>query len=229
MMHDRLLTEDIRCDGNLLNRIRRNLSAFKYISQEKENLKHAAVAIAIVDVAHDPALFDIPHESSSNSNAAIILTRRALGLKKHAGQWALPGGRMEEGETPEKSAIRELGEEVGLNFGPDRIMGRLDDYITHSGFIISPVVVWGGTGLQCTPNPDEVASIHRIPLTEFLREDAPILQDLPGSDNPVLLMPVGNSSIASPTAAILFQFREVAIFGKSIRVSHYEQPFFAWQ
>ncbi len=229
MGQDRLLKENIRCDENLLHRVKLNLSAFKYVSQEKENLKRAAVAITIVDVAHDPALFDIPHESSWNSNAALILTRRAFGLKRHAGQWALPGGRMEEGETPEKTALRELGEEVGLNFRPDRIMGRLDDYITHSGFIISPVVVWGGSGLQCTPNPDEVASIHRIPLTEFLREDAPIFQALPGSDNPVLLMPVGNSSIASPTAAILFQFREVAIFGRPIRVSHYEQPFFAWQ
>ncbi len=136
---------------------------------------------------------------------------------------------MEEGESPEETALRELDEEVGLRLPPDRIVGRLDDYITHSGFIISPVVVWGGTGLMLTGNPAEVASVHRIPLAEFLRDDAPIFEDIPGCANPVLLMPVGSGSIASPTAAILFQFREVAIFGRSVRVFHYEQPFFARQ
>ena len=217
------------CDEDLFNHMKANLDRFARLPQEQDGLKRAAVAIAIVDIEHNPDLYDIPHESDWNQNAAIILTRRASRLKNHAGQWALPGGRMDTGETPAETALRELEEEVGLRLGMDRVIGHLDDYSTRSGFIISPVVVWGGTGLRFTPNLAEVDSIHRIPLAEFLRTDAPILQEIPGSNNPVLLMPIGRGSIASPTAAMLYQFREVAIFGRSTRVAHYEQPFFAWQ
>ena len=136
---------------------------------------------------------------------------------------------MEAGESPEKTALRELEEEVGLKLGVERIIGRLDDYSTRSGFTITPVVVWGGTDNTLTANPEEVASIHRIPLIEFMREDSPIFQKIPDSDQPVLVMPVGNGSIAAPTAAMIYQFREVAILGKDKRVDHYEQPYFAWQ
>jgi len=144
------------------------------------------------------------------------------------GQWAFPGGRMDAGESPEDTALRELAEEVGLKLRHDRVIGRLDDFTTRSGFTVTPVVVWGGPGVDLTPNPAEVESIHRIPIAEFLRNDAPILEEIPESRNPVLLMPVGNSWIAAPTAALIYQFREVAILGKNTRVAHYEQPFFAW-
>jgi 8-oxo-dGTP pyrophosphatase MutT (NUDIX family) len=221
--------KDLRCDANLLNHIKTNLDGFVCLAQEQKNLKRAAVALAIVDIERDPDLYDIPHKSAWDKNAAIILTRRASRMKSHAGQWALPGGRMDTGETPAETALRELEEEVGLKLDTNRVIGNLDDYCTRSGFIITPVVIWGGNGLQLTPNHAEVESIHRIPLAEFLRTDAPILEEIPGSDNPVLYMPIGRSCIASPTAAILYQFREVAIYGKSIRVAHYEQPFFAWQ
>jgi len=217
----------MQCDENLLNLIRLNLAGFTPLPQKRGSLKRAAVAITVVDIDHDPVLYDIPYSPSSNRNAALILTRRAIRLKRHAGQWALPGGIIEKDETPNQTALRELGEEVGLYLDSDRIIGRLDDYVTHSGFVISPVVVWGGIGHKLTADPSEVASIHRIPLAEFLRDDAPIFEDIPGSDNPVLLMPVGSGSIASPTAAMIFQFREVALLGKSTRVSHYEQPHFA--
>ena len=108
-------------------------------------------------------------------------------------------------------------------------MGRLDDFVTRSGFIISPVVIWGGEGLTMSLNPSEVSSVHRIPVKEFTRADAPMLDKIPHSANPVLHMPVGNSFIASPTGALLYQFREVAILGRHTRVAHYEQPYFAWQ
>jgi hypothetical protein len=56
-----------------------------------------------------------------------------------------------------------------------------------------------------------------------------VLEDIPESDRPVLRMPVGDSWIAAPTAAVLYQFREVAVQGRSTRVAHYEQPVFAWR
>jgi len=197
------------------------------ITHQDEELKQAAVAITIVESAQDPAIFDIPFDPARANHAALILTRRATKLRKHAGQWALPGGRMDAGETPEETALRELHEEVGLELGPEHVMGRLDDFTTRSGFIMKAVVVWGGSVVDLVPNPDEVASIHRIPVAEFMREDSPELHDLPDSEQPMLLMPVGSSWIAAPTAALIYQFREVAILGHEVRVAHYEQPVFA--
>jgi mutator protein MutT len=149
-------------------------------------------------------------------------------MRRHAGQWALPGGRIDEGETPEQCALRELSEEVGLTLNESDILGRLDTFITRSGFAMTPVVVWAGQAKTLKPDPREVASIHRIPLTEFLRADAPILEPLEGSEHPVLKMPLGDNWIAAPTAALIYQFREVCVLGRPTRVAHFEQPRFAW-
>jgi 8-oxo-dGTP pyrophosphatase MutT (NUDIX family) len=217
------------CDEKLFQRIQTNMQRFERRTHEGKALKRAAVAITIVDAAQNSGVYGIPSDTSRSREAAIILTRRSLRLKNHAGQWALPGGRLDAGESPEDTALRELAEEVDLELDHERPIGRLDDFTTRSGFTITPVIVWGGTGLKLKPNPAEVASIHRIPVAEFMRKDAPHLEEMPGSNHPVLHMPVGNSWIAAPTAALLYQFREVAILGKDTRVAHYEQPFFAWR
>ncbi len=216
----------------LLNRCLRDslqskLENFAVHEAEKSKLRQAAVAITIVNLAQDPAVYNLPYQDSWANHAAIILTKRPSTMRKHAGQWALPGGAMDEGETAEQAALRELWEEVGLELGPESIIGRLDDYETRSGFVMKPVVVWGGCNPVLCANPAEVASIHRIAISEFMREDSPVLKKTPQSDNPVLLMPVGDSWIAAPTAAIIYQFREVAIRGIETRVSHYESPHFA--
>ena len=168
------------------------------------------------------------HEAWSDA-PALILTRRAATLRKHAGQWAFPGGRLDPGETVVETALREMHEEVNVEIGADQVLGRLDDFVTRSGFVMTPVVVWGGGGLETEPNPEEVASVHRIPISEFLREDAPMLSSLSGSEHPVLRMPVGSDYIAAPTAALIYQFREVCLLGRETRVAHYEQPTFAWR
>jgi 8-oxo-dGTP pyrophosphatase MutT (NUDIX family) len=192
-------------------------------------LRTAAVALAITDEGHGAGLRGLPRHTAWSGRAALILTRRAASLRNHAGQWALPGGRLDAGETPEQTALRELAEEVGLVLDVSAVLGRLDTFVTRSGYAITPVVVWAGPARELAPNPDEVASIHRIPVAEFLREDAPILEPLAGSVHPVLKMPVGHNWIAAPTAALLFQFREVCVLGRDTRVSHYEQPRFAWK
>lgn len=217
------------CNDDLLQHIKANLKRFAIRIHDKKGFKQAAVAITIVDIQYNPGIYNIPFYETWAGHSAIILTRRASNLRMHANQWALPGGQIDSGESPEKTALRELEEEVGLKLDEERIIGRLDDYSTRSGFTIKPVIVWGGPGTKLTANPEEVASIHRIPLAEFMRQDAPILQKIPDSDNPILMMPIGNGSIAAPTAALLFQFREVAILGRDSRVDHYEQPYFAWQ
>jgi len=189
----------------------------------------AAVALAVVDEGPGARLDGIAAPAGWSGDAALLLTRRALQLRQHAGQWALPGGRMDAGESPEEAALRELHEEVGLPLTPGQVLGRLDDYATRSGFVITPVVVWAGAARELVPNPGEVASIHRIPLREFLREDAPMLEPTEHSPHPVLRMPVGSSWIAAPTAAFLYQFREVCLRGRATRVAHFDQPRFAWK
>lgn len=218
----------LRCDETLRYHICDNLAGFSAKYHNQPLTKKAAVAVTIVDSAYDPGIGSLASGSLHCDTAALILTRRSMTLRHHSGQWALPGGRCDPGETALETALRELKEEVGLRLTPDRILGRMDDFTTRSGFTITPVIIWGGSGVELTANPAEVASIHCIPIAEFMREDAPILRSIPESDQPVLSMPVGQTSIAAPTAAILYQFREVAIKGICTRVDHYEQPYFTW-
>ena len=205
------------------------LAAFERQACEGPGLQRAAVTVAVVAEGLGADLDGLPRHAEPSARAALLLTRRSLRLRRHAGQWALPGGRIDAGESPEAAALRELHEEVGLVLAPEAVLGRLDDVPTRSGFVITPVVVWAGVGDELQANPDEVASLHRIPVDEFLRADAPMLEALAGSEHPVLRMPVGTGWIAAPTAAVLYQFRELCLLGRPTRVAHYEQPPFAWR
>ncbi len=220
-------------DERLKAHIQARLQAFDLQSPAAEPpaspLRAAAVAIAIIDEGHGADLPSFPRHALWSTQAALLLTRRSLQLRQHAGQWALPGGRIDAGETAEQAALREMAEEVHLSLDASAVMGRLDDFVTRSGFVITPVVVWAGAAHNITPNPDEVAGVHRIPVAEFLRADAPMLEQTEHSQHRVLRMPVGADWIAAPTAAMLYQFREVCIEGRHTRVSHFEQPLFAWK
>lgn len=213
--------------------VERRLRAFERHARtdadEAARLRHAAVAVAITDEGFGADLPGLPRPAVWSERAALILTRRAETLRDHAGQWALPGGRLEPGETPEQAALRELQEEVALELDASAVLGRLDDFVTRSGYVITPVVVWAGAARAMAPNPDEVQSIHRIPVDEFMRADAPILEPTADPARPVLLMPVASSWIAAPTAAVIYQFREVCIAGRTTRVAHFDQPAFAWK
>lgn len=210
-------------------RVRERLAGWQRHEPDATGLRRAAVAMVLTDEGHGGDLPGLPRHAQWSESAAIIVTRRALTLRAHAGQFALPGGRVDPGETAQQAALRELSEEVGLMLDAGAIIGLLDDVITRSGYAITPVVMWTGAATGLHPNPDEVASIHRIPLTELLRDDAPLLTPMAGSDEPVLRMPVGRGWIAAPTAAMLYQFREVCLLGRDTRVGHFEQPRFAWK
>ena len=215
-------------DQSLRDLVSHNLARHDVVEIDHCDRKHAAVAFTLVDCSQPANLANIPYLADEHGQAAFILTTRAAKLSSHAGQRAYPGGRLDPGETAEQAALRELDEEVGLRLDASNVLGRLDDYATRSGFVITPVVVWGGIDLDLAPNPGEVAEIHRIPLAELLREDAPMLDSIAESEHPVLRMPLGDEWFAAPSAAIAYQFREVALLGKSTRVMHYEQPYFAW-
>lgn len=196
---------------------------------EPAGRRRAAVAVAVTEAGFGADVPGTPVHAAWSAATALLLTRRAAALSAHAGQWALPGGRIDGAETPEQAALRELHEEVGLVLGADAVLGRLDDYATRSGYVITPVVVWAGPARELQPNPAEVAGVHRIPASELLRADAPILNHVRGRAQPVLRMPIGARWIAAPTAAFLYQFREWCLLQHDTRVAHFDQPYFAWR
>ena len=221
------MADDLQSDLALRQRIERHLHGFVVQAAAPGSHRAAAVALAICEEGTGADLPGIAAPAGWSTRAALLLTRRAERLGSHGGQWALPGGRVDAGETAEQAALREMAEEIGLVLGPQAVLGRLDDFSSRSGYRITPVVVWAGAARDLVANPGEVASIHRVPLAEFLRADAPMLEALEGSEHPVLRMPVGERAIAAPTAAVLYQFREVCMLGRPTRVAHFEQPLFA--
>lgn len=209
----------------------------KFPSHSLQASKSAAVAVIVTESGFGAEVPGLPQSPQWQEAPALILTRRSAHLSKHAGQWALPGGRIDHGETVEETARRESAEEINLELTAQDYLGRLDDYVTRTDFVMTPLVFWPRETRNLQPNPDEVASIHRIPFSELLRDDAPMLDyhELDSSErqsaenNPVLRMPLGSNWIAAPTAAILYQFREVCLLGKQTRVAHFEQPKFTWR
>ena len=179
-------------------------------------LKRAAVAIALVEADDAPG------------GTALLLTLRAAGLRAHRGQWALPGGRCDDGETSIEASLRELHEELGLQLGPHDVLGLLDDYPTRSGYLITPVVVWAAAGAALSPNPAEVASVHRIALEDIERAEAFDFVAIPESRRRVIRLRHAGQFIHAPTAALIYQFREV-LAGRDTRVAELEQPVFAWK
>jgi 8-oxo-dGTP pyrophosphatase MutT (NUDIX family) len=182
-------------------------------SEPAPALKRAAVAIAL---------------TADAGETALLLTRRAASLRSHRAQWALPGGRCDAGETHAQAALRELFEELGLELSPDAVLGLLDDYPTRSGYLITPVVVWTENSGAIAPNPQEVASVHWIGLGMIEPVEAFDFVAIPESTRRVIRFHFEGRLIHAPTAAMIYQFREV-LAGRATRVADLEQPVFAWK
>lgn len=203
-------------DDALRARARAHLSRFERRAVAADGRRLAAVALVLV--------------ADDAGRACFLLTRRAAGLRAHARQWALPGGRIDAGETAERAALRELHEELGLALDESAVLGVLDDYGTRSGYVITPVVVWAGgeVPVELTPNPEEVAAVFRVPVNDLDHPDVPRLISIPESDRPVIQVPILSTLVHAPTAAVIFQLREVVLHGRATRVDHFEQPVWAW-
>ena len=210
---------------DLRARIATRLAAFDIIHRaDVIGLRRAAVAIVVVPLEDEGS-------SGATTEAAFLLTARATKLRAHAGQLALPGGRVDTGETIEQAGLRELSEELGITLDSSAIVGRLDDYATRSGYLIAPIVVWAPPGTIVTHNSAEVAKVFRIPLAELRRDDALEIFQIEESPRPVirLLLPSLRGHVNAPTAALLYQFREVALEERTTRVDHFDQPVWAWR
>jgi 8-oxo-dGTP pyrophosphatase MutT (NUDIX family) len=221
MNQERAMT--IRFDDSLRAAISENLAAHERRVRPLDGRRHAAVAVVIVD--SDPKR---DHGTVGAGGAAFLLCQRALRMTRHAGQWALPGGRIDTGETPLEAALRELDEELGVRLDARRVVGWLDDYPTRSGYVITPVVLWGDGNPALKPAREEVFAVYRVGL-QALVDAEPRFISIPESDRPVLQLPLGDQLIHAPTGAVLFQLRQVGLLGRiGERVDEIGEPVFAW-
>ena len=192
-----------------------HLSSFERRAVPADGRRPAAVALVLLP--------------DDRGRACFLMTRRAKTLRAHAGQWALPGGRIDLGESPEDAVRRELHEETGLALDAGSVLGVLDDYPTRSGFVITPLIMWSDEPGRLTPNPGEVAAVYRVPLADLNEPGVPRLISIPESERPVIQLPLLGALIHAPTAAIVYQMREVVLHGRATRVDHLEQPVWAWR
>ena len=109
----------------------------------------------------------------------VLLTKRTAHLNKHAGQVAFPGGRIDPEDTDAvAAALREAHEEIGLSSHRVEIAGKLPDYITGTGYRVTPVVGLVEGDLDLTPSPDEVDAVFELPMSVLLDPDAPQRQSM---------------------------------------------------
>jgi 8-oxo-dGTP pyrophosphatase MutT (NUDIX family) len=190
-------------------RIAANLKGFERHEIDPTDRRRAAVALLI---------------SPLNGALTYALTRRALTLRRGAGNYALPGGNFEPGEDAIDAAVRESNEELGLTLERSSAIGPMDDFLTLGGHVVTPVVLWSDAPLALDPDPTEVHAAFLEPLSDLDHPEAPLSVANPDGGEPILRMYAQGTWINPPTAAFLYQFREVALHGRATRVHMVGQP-----
>ena len=190
-------------------RIEGHLAGFERIAIDPGERRRAAVAIVVAPTPDGPA---------------FLLTRRALHMRRGAGNYALPGGNVDPGEDAIDAARRETDEELGVRLPRHATLGLLDDFVTLGGHVVTPVVFWTGEPVTLAPNPEEVHAAWQVPLTDLDHPRAPRRERHPDGGPSILRMFARGSWINPPTAAWLFQFREVCLHGRLVRTDAIGQP-----
>ena len=142
-------------------------------------------AIEIVAPQHRRAAVLVPLIREADS-WSILFSRRADTLSAHGGQVAFPGGVVEDQEALQGAALREAEEEVGIPRGQVELIGRLDDVITNSGFLVAPFVGIVGPAVSYVIQESEVAEVFEVPLEALMAIDNPEVRYVPfrGKDYP---------------------------------------------
>ncbi len=163
----------IEFDDTLRSTIAANLADHDRLELPLEGRRHAAVAILLVDSVAGSDQVDpfgataedlsvIPSDVSDldgrmadvAGGASFVLCRRSAGLNRHASQWALPGrSSRRRGDRRSMQRCARPTRRSACVSAPTRCSGVLDDYATRSGYVITPVVVWGGIGVEIVPHP----------------------------------------------------------------------------
>ena len=170
----------------------------------QQPLKPAAVLLLVVNHPNEPA---------------VVFTQRTAHLSDHAGQISLPGGRCDADDcTPERTALREAEEELGIPADRVQILGRLPEYRTSTGYAVTPVVGWAEPPLAYRPDPHEVADVFEVPLAFLLdprnhRYESAFYR---GRMRHYWAMPYGERFIWGATAGMLVTFhRLMTLEGRS--------------
>ncbi len=160
-------------------------------------LREAAVLLPLVDHA---------------DGIHVVLTQRTAALSRHAGQVAFPGGRLDRTDPdPVHTALRESEEEIGLPAHAVDIVGRLDDYVTGTGYLVAPIVGFVAPGIDYAPEPAEVDDVFEVPLA-YLMDPANHKRETKhwrGIDRTFYAMPWRDRYIWGATAAMLVNLYEV--------------------
>jgi len=162
-----------------------------------DKLREAAVLVPLVD---------------RDDEATVIFTQRTAHLTAHAGQISFPGGRMEKHDrSPEDTALRETEEEIGLDRERIEILGRLDTYVTRTGFRVTPVVGLVRPPFALNPDPTEVEEVFEVPLAVILDPANPQRhsRDFQGAQRFFYAFPYEHRFIWGATAGMLVNLRDV--------------------
>ena len=146
-----------------------------------------------------------------NGGWSILFTRRSENLTAHGGQISFPGGSVEGGETLEQAAIREAEEEVGIPPQFVELTGRLDDVITHSGFLVAPFVGVIHEPFEYVIQEAEVVEVFDVPIEALLDSRNPEVRYVPfrGSEYPAYFYHYGSYEIWGLTGRMLKAFLDL--------------------
>jgi 8-oxo-dGTP pyrophosphatase MutT (NUDIX family) len=150
----------------------------------------------------------------NHAEPTVVFTQRTAHLADHAGQISFPGGRTNEGDgTPERTALREAEEEVGITADRVELLGRLPEYRTSTGYHVTPVVGWAEPPLVYRPDPHEVDEVFEVPLAFLLdaanhRYESAFYR---GRMRSYWAMPYGERFIWGATAGMLVTFHRIMI------------------